>query len=125
MHIEEKVEESKYRTVEVQTIYRDSEAQTVPYTPKYRVNEGENPEVLTLTHLKYGKGLPATIDELEEIEQYREKQWFEFALPPISDEASFLLRRKLMDEQEIREWSKKENEIKKFFVLFKKKNIIY
>ena len=35
------------------------------------------------------------------------------ALPPISDESSFNLRRKLMEEQELREWTKKENEIKK------------
>jgi hypothetical protein len=30
------------------------------------------------------------------------------ALPPISDESSFILRRKLMEEQELREWKKKE-----------------
>lgn len=53
------------------------------------------------------------VDELEEIEERREKGWFEGALPPISDEASFGLRRKLMEEQELREWSKKENEIKR------------
>jgi len=43
----------------------------------------------------------------------REQTWFELALPPISDESSFNLRRKLMEEQELREWKKKEDDIKK------------
>ena len=88
--------------------------------------------------MKYGQGLPASIDELDFIEQTREKTWFDNALPPISDEASFLLRRRLMEEQELREWSKKENEIKRFilintyrhlfynfFIEYKMKNCIY
>ena len=43
------------RTVEVQTDYRDSEAQTDPYTPEYVVNPGSQPELLTLASLMYGK----------------------------------------------------------------------
>lgn len=41
-------------------------------------------------------GLPATIDVLDMIELNRERNWFENALPPISDEASFNMRRRLM-----------------------------
>lgn len=48
--------------------------------------------------MKWGQGLPASIDELEAIEQKREQDWFENALTPISDEASFNLRRKLMED---------------------------
>jgi len=107
------MEEPKTRTVEVQTMYRESEAQTDPYTPAYQVKEGDNPEILTLAHLTYGNGLPATFDELEAIELAREKKAFEWALPPTSDEASFQLRRRLMEEQELREWANRENEIKK------------
>jgi hypothetical protein len=55
--------------------------------------------VLFLKNLTYGNGLPATIDVLDMIEQNREKIWFENALPPISDEASFNMRRRLMEEQ--------------------------
>lgn len=51
-----------------QTDYRESEAQTDPYTPQYLIRDGENPEVLAIKHLEYGKGLPASIDELETIE---------------------------------------------------------
>ena len=45
--------------------------------------------------------------------------YFEHALPPTSDEASFALRRKLMEEQEFREWNKRENEIKKYNINYK------
>jgi hypothetical protein len=34
-------------------------------------------------------------------------------LPPTSDEACFILRRKLMEEQEVREWNKREDDIKR------------
>ena len=63
--------------------------------------------------LTYGNGLPATMDEMYLIEQIREKRAFEDALPPTSDEHSFGLRRRLMEEQEVREWSNREEEIKK------------
>lgn len=53
---------------------------------------------MKLEYLKWGKGLPASIDELELIELTREKIWFENSLPPISDEASFSLRRRLMED---------------------------
>jgi hypothetical protein len=43
----------------------------------------------------------------------REKRAFENALPPTSDEACFTLRRKLMEEQEFREWGKREDDIKR------------
>ena len=106
--------EPKTKTVCIQTDFRDSEAQTDPYTPDHVIRDGETPEVFSLSHLKYGQGLPASIDELDAIEQNREKVWFDNGLPPISDEASFTLRRRLMEDQEVREWNKKENEIKRF-----------
>lgn len=43
----------------------------------------------------------------------REKRAFENALPPTSDEACFTLRRKLMEEQEVREWNKREEDIRR------------
>lgn len=41
----------------------------------------------------------------------REKRDFERALPPITDEASFLVRRRMMEEQELREMAYREKEI--------------
>lgn len=37
-----------------QTDYRDSEAQTDPYTPEYVVRPGSAPELLTLATLSHG-----------------------------------------------------------------------
>ena len=79
--------------------FRESEAQTDPFSPEYVVDkENSNLEVLTLKDLFYGKGLPASMAEMELIEQMREKRAFDNALPPTSDEACFTLRRKLMEE---------------------------
>jgi hypothetical protein len=43
----------------------------------------------------------------------REKRAFDQALPPTSDEACFNLRRKLVVEQEVRDWEKREDDIKR------------
>lgn len=48
--------QSKTKDVEIQTDYRESEAQTDPYSPEEIYREGERPEVLMLKNLKYGKG---------------------------------------------------------------------
>lgn len=99
------------RTVAVQSVYRESEAQTDPYTPDFVVAEGDEPAVLGLQALTFGKGLPAGKAEVELIERQRQKKAFEAALPPITDEASFELRRRMMEEQELLEWGQREAEI--------------
>ena len=111
---EQQFEEPLAKTVEIQTDYRESGTQTDPFTPDYVIERGQTPEVLTIAHLNYGRGLPASMAEMELIEQMREKRAFENALPPTSDEACFSLRRKLMEEQEFREWGKREDDIKRF-----------
>jgi len=91
----------------------ESEVQTDPFSPEYVIEKENQPEVLTIAHLKFARGLPASMTEMELIEQMREKRAFENALPPTSDEACFQLRRKLMEEQETRGWSKREEDIKR------------
>ena len=94
-------------------MYRESQTQTDPFTPDYIIERGQTPEVLTIEHLKFGSGLPASMAEMELIENMREKRAFEQALPPTSDEACFILRRRLMEDQEFWEWSKREEDIKR------------
>lgn len=101
------------KTVEVQTDYRDSETQTDPYTPEYVVRPGTQPELLTLASLLHGHGLPAGLAEVEMIERARAKRAWEASLPPLSDLDSLEKRRKMMDEQERREWEFRESEIEK------------
>ena len=90
-----RVEEPKTKVAEVQTVFRESEAQT---NPEYIIDKDNVPEVLSIANLRFGKGLPASMAEMDLIEQMREKRAFENALPPTSDQACFDLRRKLMEE---------------------------
>ena len=49
----------KTQTVGVQTIYRDSDAQTDPFTPEYVLKKGEDePELLLLAEKTYGLTIP-------------------------------------------------------------------
>ena len=94
-------------------MFRESCTQTDPFSPPEHIPKGTNPELLLLKNYKWGAGLPASMEEMYFIEENREKLAFDGALPPTSDEASFSLRRKLMEDQEIKEWKKRENEIKR------------
>ncbi|CAH1796119.1 unnamed protein product [Owenia fusiformis] len=109
----ERVATPTHRTVEIQTDYRDSEAQTDPYTPEYVVRPGSQPELLTLGSLSYGKGLPAGLAEVEMIERARAKRAWEATLPPLNDMDQLDKRRKMMDDMERKEWALREEEIEK------------
>jgi hypothetical protein len=69
----EELDEPLSRTVEIQTDYRESATQTDPFTPDYVIERGQTPEVLQIAHLNYSRGLPASMAEMELIEQMREK----------------------------------------------------
>ncbi|KAL8577811.1 hypothetical protein ACOMHN_054561 [Nucella lapillus] len=101
------------RTVQTQTDYRDSEAQTDPYTPEYVVRPGSAPELLTLATLSYGRGLPAGLAEVEMIERARAKRAWEATLPPLGDVSQLEKRKRMMDEMERKEWALRESEIEK------------
>jgi len=51
--------------------------------------------------------------EMLYIESKRQQQAFTNALPPTTDEACFTLRRRLMEEQEHRDWDAREEQIKR------------
>jgi len=99
------------RTIGTQSVYRESEAQTLPYSPEYTVRPNENPEILTLSHLTYGNGLPASEAEVEVIERTRQKRFEESLLPPATDAQSFALRTRLMAAAEMKEWAERERQI--------------
>ncbi|KAI9353251.1 solute carrier, TRAMD3 or PAT1-domain-containing protein [Zopfochytrium polystomum] len=102
------------RTVGMQTVYRESEAQTDPYSPEYILRPGSAPpELLALATLTYGMGLPAGMAELEMIERARAKRAWEAQLPKVVDEETFQKRLKMMEEMELKEWQEREDEIKR------------
>ncbi|BHF82762.1 Cilia- and flagella-associated protein 91 [Sparganum proliferum] len=98
----------------VQTIYRDSEAQTDPYSPPYTVKVGDIPEVLSLSTLTYGHGLPAGQKEVEMIERARERRQLESNLLENSQLTGAKLvayRKQMLDDAEMQEWARREKEI--------------
>ncbi|KAM4609417.1 cilia- and flagella-associated protein 91 [Polymixia lowei] len=102
------------RTVGVQTVYRESEAQTDPYSPEYVVRPGTAPsELLTLASLTWGRGLPAGLAEVEMIERARAKRAWEATLPLLNDLSQLDKRRRMMEEMETKEWAFREGEIQK------------
>merc|ERR1719499_2564063 len=102
------------RTVAVQTLYRDGEAQTDPYSPEYVIRPGSAPELLTLATLSYDHGLPAGLAEVEMIERARAKRQWESQLPALHGDTKELEKRqKMMDEMERAEWRLREIEIEK------------
>lgn len=104
--------EPKTKTVGTQSVFRESEAQTDPYSPDYNLAAGEVPEVVSLTNLTFGHGLPATEAELQIIERTRQKRLFTKMLPPPCDEFGMEVRVQLMEAQEFREWADREKTIR-------------
>uniref|UniRef100_A0A674MG13 Cilia- and flagella-associated protein 91 n=1 Tax=Takifugu rubripes TaxID=31033 RepID=A0A674MG13_TAKRU len=101
-------------TVGVQTDYRESEAQTDPYSPEYVLQPGATPsELLQLAALTWGSGLPVGLREIEMIQRARAKQAWKATLPPLDDLSQLDKRRKMMEEMEAQDWAFREAEIQK------------
>lgn len=99
------------KNAEIQTMYRESEAQTTPYTPEYVLEEGTDPEILMLKNLTYQNGLPVGHKELEMIEHARRKRDLENNMLPFTDEACFHVRKIMMEQQELKEYKLREIEV--------------
>jgi hypothetical protein len=55
--------------VSINNFHRESEAQTDPFTPEFIEDRTYGiPEVLTIKDLVYGRGLPASMAEMEMID---------------------------------------------------------
>ncbi|KAJ3188296.1 Cilia- and flagella-associated protein 91 [Gaertneriomyces sp. JEL0708] len=104
------------KTVAIQTMYRESEAQTDPYSPEYTIAahlSAENPpELLAIATLTWGAGLPVGLAEVEMIERARAKRAWEATLPKVVDQESFERRLQMMEQMELQEWRDREQEIK-------------
>ncbi|XP_015123444.1 cilia- and flagella-associated protein 91-like [Diachasma alloeum] len=76
-------EKPKSKTKGTQTDYRESEAQTDPWEPPLRIPPGVNPEILTLTDLRWNDGLPVGKYEVEKIKRMRRKRAWQTLLSPV------------------------------------------
>eukprot|EP00802_Teleaulax_amphioxeia_P010321 Tamp_10347.p1 GENE.Tamp_10347~~Tamp_10347.p1 ORF type:complete len:648 (+),score=223.68 Tamp_10347:95-2038(+) len=99
------------KTVATQSDYRDSEAQTDPFTPDYIAPDpdGPQPELPQLMKLTWGRGLPAGVAEVEMIERARKRRAFEASLPDISEDAETW--KSMMEMQQLEEMARREAEI--------------
>jgi len=61
-----------------------------------------------------GHGLPAGLAEVEMIERARAKRAWEAGLPDLHDMQRMDKRRKMMEQQELVEWARREQEIEKY-----------
>ncbi|CAH1396335.1 unnamed protein product [Nezara viridula] len=94
-----------------QTVYRESEAQTVPWTPPYRVLQCKTPEVLTLACLSFDNGFLVTKHDVEILHRLRKKrQWEKYMTRNYSSENEEY-RFKIINEIEKHEWDAREKEI--------------
>ncbi|XP_018392737.1 PREDICTED: protein MAATS1-like [Cyphomyrmex costatus] len=100
-----------YKNAETQTDYRESEVQTEPWEPPYKIVSGHNPEVLTLAHLTWEHGLPAGVHEVHIINRMRIKRAWEAILPPMDTPANIKIRNSIITALEIDEWAFRESEI--------------
>lgn len=98
---------SQFRDHGMQTMYRESEAQTDPYSPEYTIRAGDNPKVLLLANLTFGKGLPAGQKEVELIErsQARQVEEAKMATMGLSE------RKRVRARLEAEEWEYRAHEI--------------
>lgn len=113
------------REASTQSDFRESEAQTLPYSPDWTVSEQRSrkqraleqkhnvrqPEVLELQDLEYAHGLPPGQAEVERVERRRERRHWESTLPPLSDPSRFEERRKMMEAREKADWKEREHEL--------------
>ncbi|WIA14289.1 hypothetical protein OEZ85_002823 [Tetradesmus obliquus] len=110
-----------------QSDYRESEAQTLPWSPDWVLPRDpavlakqavlsakfncQGPKVLQLADLKFGDGLPGGLQEVQRLEKLRQKRAFEASLPPIDDAARLPERQALIEAWEAAEWAEREGEI--------------
>lgn len=99
----------------VQTAFRDGEAQTDPFTPDALIPDGTAPELARLTFLTYGgqpgHSLPVGLADVQAVEQARVRAAIQRNLPPITDEANFHLRKRLMENLELEAFAQKEADL--------------
>ncbi|EPY26447.1 hypothetical protein AGDE_11315 [Angomonas deanei] len=100
------------RTTGVQTVFRENEAQTDPYSPDYFIPEGApEPEILKLQHLTFKNGLPPGKEEVELIQRLRRRREVEASVPQGDDAASIEARYRILHELEEIEWKEREEHV--------------
>lgn len=96
-------------------MYRESEAQTDPFSPDYYIADDctVSPPELDAVHVSYrNASLPAGLEEIEELARMQKKREFEASLPPTTDPASLKKRFMMIEENEAKEWAFRQQQLK-------------
>mmetsp|Transcript_9785 Transcript_9785/g.36514 ORF Transcript_9785/g.36514 Transcript_9785/m.36514 type:complete len:716 (-) Transcript_9785:95-2242(-) len=109
-HIQDQ-SESLTRDAATQSLFRDSSAQTDPFTPDVFVPDGQNPEVLALAALKFPNGFEMTEETMKEIDRIRRRRDVEGNLPMGVNAEAFEERVRLLKKLEMQEWHEREEKI--------------
>ncbi|GFQ74664.1 maats1 [Trichonephila clavata] len=98
----------KFACKATQTDYRESEAQTDPWNPPFKVSKvHKEPEVLSFTNFSFGEGLPAGKLELNYILETRRNRDSKEALGPINTDESLIRKKQIINDQVRSDWNYK------------------
>lgn len=105
----------QHKTVGMQTMYRETSAQTKPWLPPARIaeNEPETPEIVYVAELMRDDpegGMPG-IYEAEMVARARKRRAWEKSLPAISTFDEWNQRKLVLEAFEWEEWIGRENKI--------------
>lgn len=103
--------EERYRTMAIQTVYRESSAQTKPFLPECYVEEViDIPEVVHIANMIDSISYPG-LKEVEIIERSRKRRQWEMSLPPINAPEEIASRVTALEAFEWEEWIAREKDI--------------
>lgn len=104
--------EERYRTMAIQTIYRESSAQTKPFLPECYVEQviDDVPEVIHIANMIDSITYPG-LKEIEIIERSRKRRQWEMSLPPINAPEEIASRVTALEAFEWEEWIAREKDI--------------
>ncbi|CDI73694.1 hypothetical protein, conserved [Eimeria praecox] len=105
------------KSIALQSIIREQDVQTDPYSPQYICTPGPQPEELTIAHLCWSRGLPATSREIRAIQEMQLQRRLDQVLPPPTDEFCLAIRISLMERQELLKWAQRERDIRELQAL--------
>lgn len=109
--VEVPAETTRKVTVSCQTTYRDSETQTDPYSPPYKLNSDAQPELIKLSFMVWGAGLPPGQLEMETVLRMRNREAWAAILPPESEPDHLLWKTEMIRKVEEQEWQLREQEM--------------
>ncbi|CAG7731042.1 unnamed protein product [Allacma fusca] len=101
-----------------QTDFREIETQTDPYSPPFSLPHPDDyPKVLALIKMTWGKGLPATLDDIVNIERALTRRLIEMNDRMPNKREDFVQRVRLMEKLEAQQWQDREKELEKIRAL--------